>query len=236
MIDPRMRFPVILFEYVKGGKQMKKIFSLVAGLVLLSGGSSFAAFFDFSSIPQSSISFYGAPNTFVFEPEIPGLYDFVLTSGGTDPSTAGLMGSITGAFTIGAISTPFPGLQTAPVTGSGKLSVTDASGYQLTTNLQWYDISTYYGFGGINTLGNANLTDITYGGTNTDLLDLFTAGLGSTVVSFQFMPGKSLSELTAGTGKYSTSYSGSVPEPGTIMLFGTGLLGLAALSLRKRKE
>lgn len=215
---------------------MKKFMLLVSGLVLLTGGTSFAAFFDFASIPQANISFYGASDTFAFEPEVPGLYDFVLTSGGSDPGTAGLMGNITGAFTIGAISSPFPRLQTAPVTGSGSLSVMDASGYQLTSNLQWYDISTFYGIGGVNTMGNANLTDITYGGTNTDLLGLFTAGMGSTVVSFQFMPGRSLSDLTAGSGKYSTSYSGSVPEPGTIMLFGTGLLGLAALSLRKRKE
>ncbi len=130
-----------------------------------------------------------------------------------------------GPFTIGAI-TIAGGLQSASVTGTSTLHITDNATLDLTGTINWVNIATISVAGVLNLNGQVNLTAITYSGTNSDLAALAAAGSGEDVVTFQFVPAKTLTQLTTTGGQ--TSYSGSitaVPEPGTFVLvaMGTGL-------------
>jgi hypothetical protein len=139
-----------------------------------------------------------------------------------------------GPFTIGAI-TIVGGLQSATVTGTSTLHITDNATLDLTGTINWVSIATISVAGVLDLNGQVNLTAITYSGTNSDLNALAAAGSGTDVVTFQFVPAKTLTQLTTTGGQ--TSYSGSitaVPEPGTWVLvaMGTGL----GVFLRGRRQ
>jgi hypothetical protein len=139
-----------------------------------------------------------------------------------------------GPFTIGAI-TIAGGLQSAPVTGTSTLHITDNATLDLTGTINWVSIATISVAGVLDLNGQVNLTAITYSGTNSDLQALAAAGSGEDVVTFQFVPAKTLTQLTTTGGQ--TSYSGSitsVPEPSTWMLLAMGS-GLGVF-LRGRKQ
>src|SRR5260221_2621707 len=151
-------------------------------------------------------------------------------------SSVGLNGFLSpgGPFLIGPI-TITGGLQSAPVTGTSTLHITDNATLDLTGTINWVNIATISVAGVLNLNGQVNLTAITYSGTNSDLVALAAAGAGEDVVTFQFVPPQTLTQLTTTGGQ--TSYSGSitsVPEPGTWVLvaMGTGL----GVFLRGRKQ
>ena len=167
-----------------------------------------------------------------------GCFDF--TAGNTITITsgtaAGFNGGITGLFGVGPITNTGP-LETASVSGTGALNIFDGSD-TLTATLSWVDIATFGTAGNLNTTGTANLSNITYTGTNADLLALFNGGSGINVLSFQFTSPTTLTNLfTNSTSTTSTSFSGSiapVPVPAAIWLFGSGLLGMAGIARRKK--
>ena len=67
--------------------------------------------------------------------------------------------------------------------------------------------------GPVNLNGTVNLTAVTYSGTNADLLQLKNeAALGGGIVAltFQFVPGKTLTQFAAAGADYKTSYSGTI--------------------------
>ena len=106
-----------------------------------------------------------------------------------DNGTAvGGLGSITGTFTIGVITNPFGNLFTAPVTGMGTYVIHDGMGFDLTATLTWVNISQIGPFGFLNLTGEANLTSITYAGTNADLVALRNSGNAANVLDFTFIP------------------------------------------------
>jgi len=130
-----------------------------------------------------------------------------------------LKGDITGTYNIGAIANPpvgFPlGYQSAPVTlGTGathQFIIHDGSGNNFTANVNWIDIFTFLGVGGLNAGGTINLSGFTYGGTNADLISLASNTSGSVTASFTFNPAQSLTVLTTAGGK--TSFSGTLNAP-----------------------
>jgi PEP-CTERM motif len=165
-------------------------------------------------------------------------YQFSISSvqGGLGDSV-GLNGFLSpgGPFIIGPITTN-GGLQSASVTGTSTLHITDNKTNDLTGTINWISIATISVAGVLDLSGQVNLSGITYPvGTNSDLSTLAAAGSASDVVTFQFVPAKDLTTLSTQGGQ--TSYSGSitaVPEPGTWVLvaMGTGL----GLFLRGRRQ
>ena len=196
---------------------------------------------DYSNTAGSTINFNpldgcggGTVGCFDFSPDSP-LTSINITSG----SASGLLGNIDGTFGVGPITTlvssPFL-VQSAAVSGTGTLSIVDGAN-TLTADLVWVDIYSAGVAGGTNVNGTANLSNISYSGTNADLLALFNGGTGIQTMTYQFTSAASLTKLfTTNTSITSTSFSGSitpVPVPAAAWLFGSGLVGLIGVARRK---
>jgi hypothetical protein len=193
---------------------------------------------NFSSVVGSQLDFSGGTFSFTSGNQ----FQFVITSvsGGVGDSRS-LEGGFSpgGPFAIGSI-TINGGEQTAPVTGTSTLFITDVNSVNLTGTIQWDDITTVGAGGILDLTGTINLTGLSYSGTSIDLGELAAPpGNASDVVSFQFLPPQTLTQLATTGGE--TSYSGtifanqSVPEPGTLTLAGMGFAGLLAFGRRRGK-
>jgi hypothetical protein len=181
----------------------KSVMKIVASLAAcLSFGASVCSAFDYSSTVNSLVQFNG-DSTFNFTPASNNVR---ITSG----LGVGLIGEITGVYTIGTVTTAVDGSQTAPVTGAGTFVIHDGAN-DLTATLVWVDIGEFGVFGGFNLTGAANLTGITYSGSNPDLLAIKNAGSAINVLSYQFASVVSLDSLK--TSPTSTSFSGTVVIP-----------------------
>ncbi len=211
--------------------QLSTLAVIAAGLIGAQPG--WALTLDFSNLVGTEVVFSGSAFSFTSTNG----YQFAITgvSGGVGDSI-GNLGYVTpsGPFTIGTITT-IGSIQTAPVTGTGTLHITDSAATDLTGTITWLDVTTY-GIGGIiNLNGQLNLTGIAYGGTGSDLGALAAAGAASDVVTFQFLPALTLTQLATTGGE--TSYSGSIlaiPEPGSVILVLVGLAGLLAFGRPRR--
>lgn len=213
----------------------------LAVLALLPGAPLRAINLDFGSSPGATLRFAG-DGTFSFVDSTAGIYngtDFVInlsSSGRTGSNSAvGLLGNLGGTFTIGAISSGV-----ATVTGSGPLSITDGANL-FAGSVQWLQIHQTATSGNLNLSGVVNVTGITYGGSNQDLMELAAPGSASAVLSFSFAsPGYSLAQLASTT--VTTSYNGdlhtsrSVPDGGATLLILGAALGLCGLGWRRGRH
>jgi hypothetical protein len=203
--------------------------------------ASGAIMLNFANIPGTSITFSGG--AFSFSSANGYQFDITSVSGGVGDAV-GLNGYIStgplmvsgGPFTIGPITT-MGQEQTASVMGTGTLHITDSHSVDLTGAIQWENIATFGVAGILDLTGTINLTGITYSGANHDLGQLAAAGGAADVVTFQFLPAETLTQLATTGG--SSSYSGvlaPVPEPGTLPILGIGLAGLVGALRRWRKK
>lgn len=215
-----------------------KILSVVSACLLSAiAVPASAVTIDYSNTSGSAIKFNplngcggGVVGCIDFSPDSPST-SIQITSG----SASGLFGNIDGVFGVGTITT-VGNVQTAAVNGTGTLSIIDGA-YTLTADLVWVDIFSFGVTGGTNVNGSANLTNISYGGSNADLLALLNGGSGIQTMTYQFTSAASLTKLfTTDTSIKSTSFSGSispVPVPAAAWLFVSGLLGLVGVVRRK---
>ena len=195
---------------------------------------------DFSANTGATLRFNGASDSFQFTTATNG-YQWHITTESGGSSAIGLNGSFNnGPFVYGPITSTGSGItlvQQAAVTGPlANLVISDGSG-NLSGTVNFINVATFAtAGGGVNANLTVNLTGVTYSGSNPDLELLKAEQPGTLDLSFQFSPGETLTQLSTGTGPYSTSFSGSlsvVPEPSTLAL--TGLGGLVLVHLRRRK-
>lgn len=208
-------------------------FAVVSFLALAPAAN--ALNFDFVSDgdPGSTIQFNGTPKTFNFAPASTG-YDFVIRTS-DNASLVGLKGNFAGTFTIGSVTT-IGGLQSATVTGTGQFSIFDGS-TTLTADLVWNSAFSFGTVVGLNDAALPNLSNVSYSGSNAGLMQLASEISQTATLSTQFIPGRSLTQLTTPGSFYEATYSGTynsvVPEPVSMIAFGAGLAAVAAR--RKRK-
>ncbi|HWB10157.1 MAG TPA: PEP-CTERM sorting domain-containing protein [Pirellulales bacterium] len=194
---------------------------------------------DFANTTGANLSFNGHNGTFSFTPDGSG-HEFVINnvSGGTG-SALNLFGTISGTFTIGSIST-VGGLSSAPVSGSGVVTIADGLGNNFTADITMSSINKFGSIGMINPTEVVNLSNLHYTGSNSDLQSL-TSGLNPTAL-LGFFNSHTLAQLKSGGQTVNTGFSGSlsavVPEPGSMVLAlaAAPALGGFWFSRRRRKE
>jgi len=224
---------------------------VVLGLIFGAGANALALtnpVIDISSVENASLHFVGGASPY-FEftnaasgPDVGNSFKITGTKGLSGDSV-GLDGTISGQFAIVTSISTFGPLEFASVNGTGVLDINDGLGFNLTANVQWYDIYSLTGgtsvTGGINYGGFLNLTNVTYGGGNSDL-KTFQQDLDQmAIISFSFAadtPTRDLLYLVSAGHNTNDSYSGQlsavydspfVPVPPAALLLGSGLLGLA---------
>jgi hypothetical protein len=208
----------------------------------LVGGASVASAISlsFSSEPNSYLEF-GVANTIAFQDEVAKSFnDIRITASDTvSGSSIGLTGDIDGVFTVGAVAVA-GSMESASLSGIGLLSISDGLGGALTGDVAFGSIATFFNFGAFNITSSVNLMNLSYSGTNADLIDLATSSNGVVQASFTAPIGASLSTLV-GSGAQVGNYSGTidaasapVPEPSAALSFALGSLLVSQVCRRRR--
>ncbi len=214
--------------------------AVLGGATLQVGAAPLILNYGAAGIGAISFNSISGGADFSFPPNGAAASDFSVTtiSGFSNPNSGasmltGLLGDITGTYTYltSQITTIGP-VQTAPVSGTGMFIIHDGLGHDFTANLDFVDVDTAGVGGTINFTGDVNLTNLSYSGTNANLLELAASPAGIVTATFQFTNAVSLTSIATmcTSGNCSTSFSGSlstVPEPlysGIVLVGGTGLV------------
>lgn len=179
----------------------------------------------------------GGIGTFSFVPAAGSNFEVV---GSTVPLFELQQGLMTGEFVINPPITPDGSGERASVSGAGTFTILDEFSNQFSATLTFDEIGTFPFFandvGGLG--GIANLTNISYSGSNTELAAIRSAGAGTVTLSFQGVG--DLTNITTNATS-PTSFSGdvlpaAVPLPEAAWLFGSALVGTAIVGRRHKKR
>ena len=229
---------------------MKKNLLLGIGLCAVAALPAKALDIQFTSIANTFIQFNGVSGTFSFSPsvnqfKVTGVFD----SAG---DSLGDIGTLGGAYTIGAITDHWnlahtSDTETAAVNFTGTLTIHDGHGHDLTAHvLQWLNITQVGTDLHLNAMGNANLSNFSYLGTQVDLANLANRSVDQTIDLEASLLGKypntnlhpDLHKLATGGKLYKTPFHGEivstvVPDGGvTVALMGLALAGVGILKRR----
>lgn len=227
-------------------RQLLTIFSVGAVLSAITTQASLSL--NLSSFPGSTIQFNGSDTSFQFNNstikntrhDYTGL-QWQITSETGGNSAVGLRGWFDvsgGKWEYGDITTSGD-LQWAPVTTTGgALTIKEVNGGLLSGILDWGRVRTYGVSGGLNADLTVNVSSLVYTPAdalhiNPDLSALAANTVASLNLSFTFNPAKTLTQLSAGSEPFKSSYSGSisaVPELPT-SIAGAAAVGLALLGI-----
>jgi hypothetical protein len=205
--------------------------------VIVSTTITQAQVFSFSALSGANIQFNGTASTFQFN-NAPSGNQFSITLP-TTSSAFGLQGSFTGGpWSYDAVvDNGFTYLTANVPSQTAVLNINDGAGHTATADVQWVQLDTFGSDGGINANAVVDLSNLSYLGSNPDLVSFFSSAAGVLSLSFQFDPGMTLSDLTSGSGPYTTSFSGTLtptPEPGSLLVAGLGCALLLGRRVFKR--
>lgn len=221
--------------------KIRSLLAVVAGFVLSAATSQATITLGFASLPDQFIQFSGS--TFSLTPQSGSVATpqfFINADTGGNGSALGLNGWINGSpWTIGAITTVAPGVETAPVTsGNGTLNIWDGS-VALTGDIQWISLSSAFASGNVNQNATVNISNLAYSGGNSDLQQLIAGGTnGIITLSYTWTSPTSLSQLVAGP-TIVDNYTGNlttVPEPSTVVAGALLLLPFGAGAFRSLRK
>ena len=204
-------------------------FVTIGALSVLGVGESKAISLDFNAV--GTLAFDGAGNFAIVNnsgnPAHPTTAAFqIYTSDGVGDALWDY-GSISGVFAIGADI----GDELANVTGDGLMTINDGKGYTVSANVNWKTIGTKGTSGGLNILGEVDLTSLKYEGYESDWLSFVKSGKGVATISFQTAGQQDLDYFrnTPRTTTFSGSFT-SVPDQGSMMLLiGMSMVGIEML-------
>lgn len=225
------------------GVMFSKALGLLAAAFLLSVAPVHATSitrFDIANNPNKNLVFT-AGGSFTFQDEIADSNDdfsITLQDGGAG-LLVGLTGDIDGTFTF---ADPNGAASVAVVSPIGAVfTISDGVGHTFSAPISFVEL-TEFNFGSIHIGGIAGsvvLGAATYNGLNADLQALAQSPTGGIVISFQDIRTIDLDALYDNGNGIGTSWSGTVnpapvPEPGSLLLLGSGLVGIVIAARRKK--